>query len=523
MIYKLFKKYTIFIVLVLLMVIGYVFRTYYLDQNNIVFGYDQARDAYIASQITQGDLKILGPPVSLGGFYHGVLYYYFISLPYFLSQGDPKLPIIFISLLNIIAIPMVYLIGKNLFNKKIGLLSAIFYTVSFDIIQYSNWLSNPSLAVPFSVLFFYGLSLYLYSTKKNIGAFLTALGYGLCFQSQFFLGYLIIPIIFSIFYFKTPPNKKQFFIFSLTTILVLSTMILSYIKFGFTFIDGFKNMLGGKNYFDLASYDFISTAKLVLVRMVENFSRVVLPFNSFYAFLFVLSCFILLIQRKYKKPRLYNSLDLLWIFVISQILILPFGGNSTAHINVGLQLPVIIISAASIIEFTKNKKYLFLALILFILTTTILINFKTNPRGSLIFAIQKPLTLKNEIETIDYTYQSSQGHPFSINTITSPYWVNTLWSYVYQYYGQDKYKYLPSFHGRDQTGQLSYLSQNVNSQTIYYYLIIEPDNGIPRYLIDDSIAYEDSFSKKIEERTFNGIVVQKRELIKPFNDITFVK
>ena len=101
--------------------------------------------------------------------------------------------------------------------------------------------------------------------------------------------------------------------------------------------------------------------------------------------------------------------------------------------------------------------------------------------------------------------------------------MNTLWSYVYQYYGQNKYKYLPSFHGRDQTGQLSYLSQNINSQTTYYYLILEPYEGIPRYLIDDSIAYEDSFSKVVEIKYFDGILVQKRELTKPFNQINFVK
>ena len=91
---KLFSKN--FFIILFLMIIGLLMRTYYLHQNNILFGYDQARDAYIASEIAQGDLKILGPPVSIGGFYHGVFYYYFIALPYYLSHGNPILPIIFI-------------------------------------------------------------------------------------------------------------------------------------------------------------------------------------------------------------------------------------------------------------------------------------------------------------------------------------------------------------------------------------------------------------------------------------------
>ncbi len=207
------KKYFIPIFIISLMVFGLFLRTYYLRQKNILFGYDQARDAYIASQITQGDLKILGPPVSFGGLYHGVLYYYFISIPYFLSQGNPLLPIFFISLLNISVIPLIYFIGKKFFNQKTGILAAIFYTISFDVIQYSNWLSNPSLAVPFSVLLYLGLLLFLFTTKKNLGVILTALGYGLCFQSEFFLGYLIIPIIFLFFYFKKVLPKNSFFFF----------------------------------------------------------------------------------------------------------------------------------------------------------------------------------------------------------------------------------------------------------------------------------------------------------------------
>lgn len=517
------KPKTTSIILILLMIIGFFLRTYYLKQGNILFGYDQARDAYTASQIMKGDLKILGPPVSLGGFYHGVFYFYFISLPYFLSQGDPKLPVIFISFLNISALPLVYLIGKKLFNQKVAVLSIIFYTISFDIIQYSNWLSNPSLAVPFSVLFFYGLVLYLFSNKKTAGAFLTALGYGLCFQSQFFLGYLIIPIVFSLYFFKVKPRKKEIVIFITTFLLTISTMLLSYFKFGFTFIDGLKNMFSGKDQFSIETYDFFDTAKLVLTRIVENFSRVIFPSNSFFTFIFLSSCFYFYTKKYKRKNKETNYLTLFWIFIFSQILILPFGGTSTAHINVGLQLPAIIISSVFLIKIFNTQKILSSLIIVVFILSSLFTDIKFNSQGSLLLAIQRELTYKNEIEAIVYTYKDSSGQPFSINTITSPYWVNTLWSYLYQQYGQKTYNYIPTFHGRDQTGQLSYLPSDVSSNTKYFYLIIEPNNGIPQYLIDDTIAYEDSFSNIIETKNFNGILVQKRQLTKPLSEITFVK
>lgn len=518
-----YKNYSIAIFLILLMVLGLILRTYYLNQNNIVFGYDQARDAYIASQITQGDLKILGPPVSLGGFYHGVFYYYFIALPYLLSRGNPILPIIFISVFSISVIPLVFYIGKNLFNIKVGILSAIFYTISFDLVQYSNWLSNPSLAVPCSVILFYGLYLFFFTPKKNAGSFLTALGYGLCFQSQFFLGYLIVPIIFSVFYLKIKPTKKQFLIFITTFLFTISTMILSYFKFGFTFIDGFKNMFSGKDIFNINSYNFFDTTKLVLTRLIENFSRVLFPFNPFYAFIIYSFCFVFFLKNVKNKTVISNKLSLFWIFILSQIIILPFGGISTPHVNVGLQLPLIIAVSVYLSELSKNKPYISYFLIVIIITSSFFTSIKSTKYGSLIFSIQKPLTLKNEIETIQYTYQDSNGQPFSINTITSPFWVNTLWSYIYQQYGQNKYNYLPSFHGRDQIGRLGDLPTIIDQKTKNFYLIIEPDNGIPPSLIEDTIAYEDSFSQILETKNFNGILVQKRQLILPLEKINFVK
>ena len=42
--------------------LGYFLRVMYLPKNILTFGYDQARDAIMAQQIVQGDIKIQGPP-----------------------------------------------------------------------------------------------------------------------------------------------------------------------------------------------------------------------------------------------------------------------------------------------------------------------------------------------------------------------------------------------------------------------------------------------------------------------------
>lgn len=511
-----------FFLILIFILFGIFLRLNHLRDNNLTFAYDQARDAYVASQIANGDLKILGPPVSSGGFYHGVLYYYFIALPYFLFKGNPIGVAIFLSFFSIAFTPLVYLLGKKLFTKKVALLASLFYIISFDLVQYSNWLSNPSLAVPFSIILYLGLTFYFFTNQKKLGIILSAIGYALCFQSQFFLGYLIIPIFFLIHLFKAKIKIKDFFLFSCIVLLLISTMILSYLKFGFTFIEGFKTVLVQTDKFSSVDIDFFNTLKLVLVRFVENFYRVVFPFKSFFAFVFAFLCFLFLSKQIKTKSPFSKQIILLIVFLVSQAIIIPFGGTSTPYINVGLQIPVILLSSFFIISLFQKHKIFSSCLILFLVFVSIQSNLKYNKYGQILFSIQKGLTIRNEMQVLDYTYRESQGNSFSINTVTSPYWVNTLWSYLYQWYGQKKYGYTPTFRGRDQSGQLSFLS-STTTDTKNYFLIIEPNNGIPQYLIDDSIAYENSFSTVLEQKNFNGVVIQKRQLTKPFNKINFVK
>jgi len=58
--------------------------------------------------------------------------------------------------------------------------------------------------------------------------------------------------------------------------------------------------------------------------------------------------------------------------------------------------------------------------------------FKENPKGATLFAIQKDMLLSKELAAIDYSYQEADGKEFSINSLTSPLYVNLVWSYLYK-------------------------------------------------------------------------------------------
>jgi hypothetical protein len=125
--------------------------------------------------------------------------------------------------------------------------------------------------------------------------------------------------------------------------------------------------------------------------------------------------------------------------------------------------------------------------------------------------VQEGMTYANELKIVDYTYNASQNKNFTINTITSPLYINTTWAYLYQFYGESKYKYLPYWDGRDQRGYLGNLPSTSNPTDIRY-LIIEPTTGIPDFFVKEAISAENMKSTVTETQRVGNFVIEKRKL-----------
>ena len=196
-----------------------------------------------------------------------------------------------------------------------------------------------------------------------------------------------------------------------------------------------------------------------------------------------------------------------WLF--AHIWVVTVGGVSTPFLMVGIG-PAVSLTIAYFLS--KFKSWVPIVLILFVLVFgNLSMSFKENSRGSTLFAIQKDMLLSKQIAAIDYTYKEAEGKEFSINTLTSPLWINIVWSYLYKWYGLPKYGYLPSFHGHDQIGQIDALNQSVKPKQISF-LIIEPMGGIPMEYLGLTIGEEDSKTNLIDEKYFGELRVQKRVL-----------
>ena len=136
----------------------------YLVPTQTVFGFDQARDAYEAYDIWHNhDLKILGPSSDIPGINHGVLWYYFLAVIYFLGQGIPD-NTVYILILGLYAfIPVIgyitYKISKNVVMTGI---TVTLYAMSPLYLSFTHWLSNPTLALFIVPPLFYLLWQYIH-------------------------------------------------------------------------------------------------------------------------------------------------------------------------------------------------------------------------------------------------------------------------------------------------------------------------------------------------------------------------
>ncbi len=505
------RKY--FLILILIFVFGFLVRVLFLPQNALTFGYDQARDAYRALEIAHGHLKIFGPPASQPGLFHGVFYYYFLAPAYLLGQGSPIIAAHWTAFFNALTIFIVFAITYFMTKKFLpAFLASFLFAISFEATQYATWLSNPTIAIWTVPLMYLGLWLWAERPERSrrmTAPILTAIALGLSIQAEIFLAYHTLPVIIWLFIARKNITKKQLLIFASVLLATLSTMILAQIKFGIaptiTAIQGLT----------VSSETNLAYAKSIgdyLVLYLNQIGRI-FAFNSypgnigygggFVIFLLTLAVFQARNVKNHLNPKLFV---VTWL--LSHLSVVTMGGSSTPFLMVGIGPAVSIIIAIFLAEWYKKYKVIVLTILAVLVFGNLTMIFKENPKGSTLFSIQTEMTLKHQLPAIDYTYNQSDKKQFSINTITSPLWVNIVWTYLYNWYGQSHYRYVPHWTGKGQEGQIATLAKS-DSLVNNHFLIIEPLGGIPTKFVNETLAEENGNYKMLDENNFGQIKVIK--------------
>jgi hypothetical protein len=502
-------------ILLLLTIVAIILRWWYLPQNAISFAYDQARDAFLVKELISGEMKILGPSVSgVPGLYHGVLYYYVIALPYYLGAGNPIYAAYWMSFISSLGVFTVYLLSYFI-SKKVtpSILSALIFSVSFESSQYANLLTNASMGVWFVPMIYLGLYLWI-SRKKDSWIFrispaITGLALGLAIQSEIASGYHIVPIVFWLIYTKSL-NLKNGLQFAIALMGALLTMVIAELKFGFTGTRGIIYLISGGDKI-AQSRTFLEIFVIFIKQIVSTLGYNLFPVSVSVGGGISLAAILFSVWSYWKKPKSEFPWQLfLTTYIMAHLFALPFGGTNMRHVMVGAGPGIAVFFGIFIYKYLYAKKLIFLSIILAIVFSNIASILKENINGQTIFPLQIDLVLSKEIEAVDYSYRQANGEEFSISTLTSPLFVNTLWSYMYTWYGFEKYGFLPYWQGRDQIGQPGNYLKFAPSNLRHHFFIIEPTYGIPELWVTYAKGDQEAISDLVEAKNFGEIVVENR-------------
>lgn len=505
-----------YLLLAVFFVLGLVLRLIYFKE--ITFGWDQARDAFQSINIWQGDpIKIIGPSTAeLPGLHHGSLYWYLISPFYYFSGGNIFVIRLFLIILNLINIFIIFYLSKSLFkNERIALLSSLFYSISFEANQYSRWLSNPSPALLTIPLTFLGL--WLIINNKNWGVAIALISWALSVHFQFFLVYQIIFILPILFWFYKKNSfkfNKENFVGFISSFLILLPFLIAEIKFNFQGLKSFKQLSDNKDLLRSFSEVFLKFIDRIVYTFQLNLFN-----NLFISGLLTILIIFLAVVYSNKKKEFKKEIIFLVLWLFSPIIIFFFDKAYAYFITIGILIPAIILTSFFIILYLEKLKYrkiILICMITIIFLSQFILIINQNKNGESLFSVQKKMILSDELKAIDWIYQESNGKIFAINTITNPLFINTTWAYLFNWYGKQKYSYMPIWAGYPQNGQFGFdtkFTEDTNLKGLPFFLIVEPSTGIPDYYIKGIPRFENTRSKLIERKKIGGFEIEKRIFI----------
>lgn len=138
-----------------ILVFGAYLRLYKISQYMTFLG-DEGRDMLVVlHMIVNHKFTLLGPTASVGGFFLGPIYYYFM-LPFVWLWGlNPVGAAIMVACFGIATIYLVYRVGTDLFDGWVGLIASALYAASPLVIAYSRSSWNPNVVPFFAILLIY--------------------------------------------------------------------------------------------------------------------------------------------------------------------------------------------------------------------------------------------------------------------------------------------------------------------------------------------------------------------------------
>ena len=308
---KFIFKNKIFLLVFIIFLVHLFLRFYQIDTRS-PFGYDQVDNAWASMNIiVNHKFPLLGfQAKGNSGIYIGPIYYYFISIFYFLTNLDPIASGIAAVVTSIFTFLTLFYITRKLFSINVALISVFIYTVGFPSIMFDR-IQGPINFIPsISLIIFYSLYNIIIGKPK----YLLLLGLALGFSFHVHLSsiyYLFIILLLLPFF----PRTKETIINAAISFFVFMLFLVPNI---IAFLQNADNVSQGLGYGQTSYHGFH------LRRVFQLFNDALIQFEPILAFpilkplkfiLIPLFIFVYLFKSISKEKLLFCYLVILYFLV----------------------------------------------------------------------------------------------------------------------------------------------------------------------------------------------------------------
>jgi len=422
------------VILVLILGIASFFRLYRI-RDYLTFLGDEGRDVLKVYEILHGNFTLLGPTSSVGGFFLGPIYYYFMVPFLWIFNYDPVGPVIMVALFGISTVWLIYQVGKEFFGSSVGLIAGGLYAISPLVVIHSRSSWNPNLMPFFSLLTLY--LIYKALRKGNFKLFiLSGFVFGITIQLHYlalFLGVIvcIYILLYQFVYSKnnfSPKIIKQYVSIFLGFIAGWSPFLAFEIRHGFPNIVNIFNFIfnpmdahGSGRFFETVNDVFFR----VFGRLVTNFplpekvslwSKINVDFWSYTTLVLGLASIGFLLFKCFKEYKTrsldFAKLSLLLVWFIVGVGLFGFYKKSIYDYYFGFMFPLPFLTVGLFLKSLWKRnigKILSIAILLILVyLNSLTIPFKGSANRQL-----------NQIEEISqFVISKTDNKPFNFALIT---------------------------------------------------------------------------------------------------------
>lgn len=498
--------------LICIFILAVVLRLWFISDNHIVFYWDQARDAMVSREILEkGDLKILGPSASgtADQIYHGVLFYYVIGPLYTLFGGNPAYVTMVLAVINSLGVFALYRLGTDVVkSKRAGLLAAGLFAVSANAVFFGTWLSNPTFA-PVTIALFY-LFLYRAVFKNELTAWIwAALFLGLSHQSVIFTLYLWAPVVGGLLWLyhakkiQSVPLSTWMIAVSVYVLTVSTMLVGELILFqrGILNSSAVARLTAGAVPFE--------ELMAILSSYFVVFAQSGIPQYPLLSSVVAIVALVVMFRSVSTKEKLWMLL-----FLGAPLGLLLVMMRRDGHNLVGISLLVYLAVGFMFARLSRFRLYAWVL-------PVVLVGYAVLNYFSLVqqkdwrahpLVVQKGAVLSDQLKAIDYMYSTAGGQEFSFSSLTNPVGMNTTWAYLFDWYGREKYGYVPVFVGPTQVGLFGagVLEESLVPHEVHF-MVKEPVDGIPKELEKVLLDEQTAVAGKVQhEERFGEMGVEVR-------------